>query len=299
MNCDSPDMPPSVQLSSFELVARDINDVDIDHLHALTISVRWPHRQKDWAFLRQVGRGIAAVDEIGRVFGSAMWFPQGEDFATIGLVITTPRAQAKGGGRWLMEQLLARCGKRNLALNSTHAAYPLYVSLGFSSEGVVNMRQGEVQATLPHLPDISGVISELPRDRVAELFALDARAFGHDRSEMLVAFAELSSILVLWRGGKVVGYSMCREFGRGHQVGPTVAFDSADAAHLTAAHLGSLPGRFARVDTREKDGLFADFLERCGLHIAETVTTMSKGRRFLHDRIEEPRVFGLAGHAVG
>lgn len=299
MTYDRPDIPQSVQLSSFELIARDINEVDIELLHALTISVRWPHRQKDWAFLRQVGQGFAAVDQIGRVFGSAMWFPQGKDFATIGLVITTPRAQAQGGGRWLMEQLLARCGKSNLALNATHAAYPLYVSLGFRSEGVVNMRQGEVQATLPDLPDISGEIAELPPGRVAELFALDARAFGHDRSEMLAAFAEQSSILALWRGREIVGYSMCREFGRGHQVGPVVAFDSADAAHLTAAHLGSLRGRFARVDTREKDGLFADFLERCGLQIAETVTTMSKGRPFLNDQTGEPRVFGLAGHAVG
>lgn len=292
-------MPQSVQLSSFELVARDITEVDIDLLLGLTISVRWPHRRKDWAFLRQVGRGIAAVDEIGRVFGSAMWFPQGEDFATIGLVITTPRAQAQGGGRWLMEQVLARCGKSNLALNATHVAYPLYVSLGFSSEGVVNMRQGEVQATLPELPAITGDLVELPRDRLAELFPLDARAFGHDRSAMLAALADLSSILALWRDGEIVGYSMCREFGRGHQVGPTVAFSTADAAHLTAAHLQSLRGRFARVDTREKDGLFAEFLERCGLHIAETVTTMSKGRRFLNATNDGPRVFGLAGHAVG
>lgn len=287
-----------MQLSSFELEARDISEVDIDLLHALTISVRWPHRQKDWAFLRRVGRGIAAVDEIGRVFGSAMWFPQGEDFATIGLVITTPRAQAQGGGRWLMEQVLARCGKKNLALNSTHAAYPLYLSLGFKSEAVVNMWQGEVRAVLPELPEISGEITELPRDRLAELFALDARAFSHDRSEMLRAFSEVSTILALWRDGEIVGYSMCREFGRGHQVGPTITFNSADAAHLTAAHLGPLRGRFARVDTREPYGLFSKFLENCGLQVAETVTTMSRGRRFLNARGEGPQVYGLAGHAV-
>ena len=142
-------MQRSVRLKSFELVARDINDVDVDLLHALSISVRWPHRPKDWDLLRRAGHGIVAVDGIGRVFGSAMWFPQGDDFATIGLVITTPRTQAQGGGRWLMDQVLEQCGDRNLALNATHAAYPLYVSLGFTNEAIVYMRQGEVPQKLP------------------------------------------------------------------------------------------------------------------------------------------------------
>ena len=103
-------MQRSVRLKSFELFARDINDVDVELLHALSISVRWPHRPKDWDFLRRAGHGIVAVDGIGRVFGSAMWFPQGDDFATIGLVITTPRTQAQGGGRWLMDQVFEQRG---------------------------------------------------------------------------------------------------------------------------------------------------------------------------------------------
>ena len=142
-------MQRSVRLKSFELVARDINDVDVELLHALSISVRWPHRSKDWELLRRAGHGIVAVDGIGRVFGSAMWFPHGDNFATIGLVITTPRTQAQGGGRWLMDQVLEQCGDRNLALNATHAAYPLYVSLGFTSEAIVYMHQGDGPTNTP------------------------------------------------------------------------------------------------------------------------------------------------------
>lgn len=95
-------MQKSVRLKSFELIARDINDVDVSLLHALSIGVGWPHRPKDWDFLRRAGHGIVAVDGIGRVFGSAMWFPHGDDFATVGLVITSPRTQAQGNARWLM-----------------------------------------------------------------------------------------------------------------------------------------------------------------------------------------------------
>lgn len=68
-------MEKSVRVKSFELVAQDISDVDPHLLHALSAGVGWPHRPTDWDSLRQVGQGIAVVDEIGRVFGSAMWFP--------------------------------------------------------------------------------------------------------------------------------------------------------------------------------------------------------------------------------
>src|ERR687898_534966 len=149
-------MQRSVRLKSFELVARDIAEVDVNLLHALSISVGWPHRPKDWDFARRAGHGIVAVDGIGRVFGSAMWFPHGDDFATIGLVITSPRTQAQGGGRWLMDQVLERCGNRYLSLNATRASHSLYLSLGFADEATVYMRQGEVVPTLPTAPALDG-----------------------------------------------------------------------------------------------------------------------------------------------
>lgn len=291
-------MQRSVRLKSFELVARDIDDVDVELLHALSISVRWPHRPKDWDTLRRAGRGIVAVDGIGRVFGSAMWFPQGDDFATIGVVITTPRTQAQGGGRWLMDQVLEQCGDRNLALNATHVAYPLYVSLGFTTEGIVFMHQGEVPPALPALPALDGELQPLSSDRLKEIIELDTRAFGTDRERLLALLSANASIQTLRRGGEIVGYSMCREFGRGYVIGPMVARNDLDAVHLTAVHLRNLAGRFVRVDTREKDGVFATFLEQCGLGIAETVTTMSKGRRFLNREENGPWVYGLAGHAL-
>lgn len=48
-----------------------------------------------------------------------------------------------------------------------------------------------------------------------------------------------------------------------------------------AVHLKDLTGRFARVDTRERAGLFADFLQQNRLGMNDPVITMS-GRRFLN-----------------
>jgi GNAT superfamily N-acetyltransferase len=291
-------MGRTVRVKSFELVAKDINDVDVKLLHALSIGVGWPHRPKDWDFLRRAGHGIVAVDGIDRVFGSAMWFPYSQEFATIGLVITSPRTQAQGTGRWLMEQVFERCGDRNLTLNSTHAAYHLYLSLGFTKEATVYLWQGEIVSPPPPVPALAGELSSLSTANIGEIATLDERAFGTNRQKLLALLSEGASISVLRRGGEAVGFSMKREFGRGHVIGPIVASNDCDAIHLTAVHLKDLAGQFVRVDTREQTGLFADFLQHSRLGMTDTVTTMSKGRRFLNRKENEPWVYGLAGHAL-
>ena len=290
-------MQESVQLKSFELFPQDIDSVDVNLLHALSASVGWPHRPKDWDMLRRAGKGIVAVDGIGRVFGSAMWFPQGRDFATIGLVITSPRTQAQGNGRWLMDQVFTQCAGLNLSLNATRAAYALYLSLGFVSEGIVHLHQGEVAPVLPALPALDGQIEELTVVGLSAIADLDRAAFGVDRTAILALLAEGASMRLLRRGGAVVGYSMCREFGRGHVLGPLVASSEEDAIHLAADHLEAFRGRFMRVDTRST-GAFAAYLNGAGLGASDTVTSMSKGRRFLIDKPGQPTVYGLAGHAL-
>jgi hypothetical protein len=226
-----------------------------------------------------------------------MWFPHGEDFATVGLVITTPRAQAHGAGRWLMDQVMERCEGSNLSLNATKAAFPLYVSLNFQAEATVFLHRGTVSG-LPDIGAATGELSDLPADRIDEIFAFDAPAFGTDRSRLLALLAEVSVSCVLKRNGEIVGYAMRHEFGRGHVIGPIVARNDGDAIQLAAWHLRAMEGRHARIDTREESGPFAEFVTQCGLSVSETVITMSKGRRFLNRTVDSPWVYALAGHAL-
>lgn len=229
-------MGKSVRVKSFDLAAQDISEVDVHLLHALSAGVGWPHRPADWDFLRQVGQGIVAVDEIGRVFGSAMWFPQGEDFATIGLVITTPRAQAHGAGRWLMAQVMERCKGCNLALNATRAAYPLYLSLGFEHEATVFLHRGKVSG-VPELGTSEGNLAELPAAQAGDLVACDTRGFGVNRAGTLEKLSETAVICVLRRDGAVAGYAMRHPFGGLQVIGPIVASSDEDAIQLLAWHL--------------------------------------------------------------
>ncbi|MBV2144942.1 GNAT family N-acetyltransferase [Falsochrobactrum sp. TDYN1] len=292
-------MQKSVRLKSFELIARDIKDVDVSLLHGLSMGVRWPHRPNDWELLLQTGHGLVAVDGIGRVFGSAMWFPYGDDFATIGMVITSPRTQAQGNGRWLMEQVLERCEGRNLSLNATQAAYNLYLSLGFLDEATVYQHQGEVGFALPAISKPDGELVALSADDLETITDLDCKAFGANRAHLLQLISDKAVIYGLKRNDQIVGYSFCREFGRGKVIGPIAASNDDDAIQLTAIHLQNLKGEFARVDTREKEGAFADFIEQCRLSIFGTVTTMSQGKPFLNRKANELWIYGLSAHGWG
>src|SRR5687768_10710390 len=151
-------MQNHLRLDSFELSLSDIASIDVNMLHALSLGVSWPHRPEDWNMLRQVGEGFAATDGIGRVFGTAMWFSHGTDFATVGMVITSPRLQAQGNRRWLMDRVLVRCGGGRLILDATSAACPLCMSLGFVPEAHVYKCRGGEATKVPSVRRTNGEV---------------------------------------------------------------------------------------------------------------------------------------------
>lgn len=290
-----------MRLDPFELTAVDIAGLRIAALHALSVGVGWPHRADDWRLLVDIGQGVAALDDIGRVIGSAMWFPQAEDFATVGMVITSPRLQARGAGAWLMGEVLAAAGDRPIGLNATRAATRLYHALGFRAEGPVFQRQGEV-APVPHgapEPPPGARLRDADAADLPALVALDAAAFGAPRPEVLRRLLAASRGRVLVRHGRVQAFALRRPFGRGAVIGPVVASGDAEAIAVTRPLLEPAGG-FLRLDTRQAEGDFPAFLSRQGLALHDTVETMSRGRAWTRaGRIAAPTTYGLASHALG
>jgi len=280
----------------YEIAIRPMAEADLDQLHQLSIGVGWPHRPEDWRLVIGLGRGIVACDAIGRVLGSAMWWPFGESFATVGMVITSPRLQAQGAGRELMDMIFAQSGTRDLRLSATKAGYRLYRSLGFEPVGRVFQHQGKA---LPPPTPVAAPPGLRPvvQDDLAVLVALDASAYGADRHQTIAALLPISEGTLLEREGAVVGFALCRPFGRGHVVGPIVAEDDEMAIALLAPHVDAHQGGFLRVDTAQEQGAFGAFIESCGLTIFDSVTTMIRGRK--HGATDAARTFGLVNQALG
>ncbi|MGO7540180.1 GNAT family N-acetyltransferase [Rhizobium ruizarguesonis] len=290
-------------VDSFETHIAGIDSVALDKLHALSMTVAWPHRGEDWQFLREFGQGIVAIDDIGRILGSAMWFPYDAQFATIGMVITSPRLQTNGAGQWLMGHALEQVAGRNLGLNATRAARRLYRSLNFVREALVFQCQGE--AISP--PDVElpsgAVIRAVEAGDLEAIAELDCVAFGTDRKLLLARLMANSKGIVLTCAGRIEAFSLCRRFGRGHVIGPIVARSDADAIAVVRPHAAEHAGSFLRLDTREQGGTFSDFLSRCGLPVYDIVTTMSLGGPWLpvsgHQSAHEPRTYALVSQALG
>jgi hypothetical protein len=284
---------PVKQVDSYELTARPMVLDDIPALHPLSIGVRWPHRPEDWAMLIRVGHGVVAEDAIGRVVGSAMWWPMDPDLASIGMVITTPRLQEQGAARWLAQQIAGPIGGRDKVLNATRASLRLCLSFGFRSGPTVYQHQGIVGEAPDAVPGARPMVAA---DEAA-VRALDAAALTAERRAVLDALLAVSCGTVVERDGEVAGFALCRRFGRGHVVGPVVAASEEDALALVAPHVAAHAGRFLRLDTREKEGPLRAYLEACGLSLFETGTSMSLGR----DRVPKgpARIYGLASHSLG
>jgi hypothetical protein len=293
----------SLAIDAFDVRLSDIDTVNIDQLHALSIGVGWPHRAEDWQFLRNVGRGIAASDEIGRVLGSAMWFPHGSGFATVGMVITSPRLQSLGAGELLMRRVLQGQEGREIRLNATRAARRLYLSLDFHPGKTVFQCQGEARRFQGTAGNPRG--AELRRLHQADLAAiarLDAKAFGVSRRVLLAALFREAVGFGLFRNGELRGFALCRRFGRGHVIGPVAASCDEDAIAVVAPHIAMHQGRFLRLDTHLREGAFGAFLSQSGLPVFDTVLTMSL-RRHVPERKSRsggrPVTYALASHALG
>lgn len=280
----------------YELDIRPMTPADIDQAHQLSIGVGWPHRPEDWRLVLEVGHGFVACDAIGRALASAMWWPFGQHFATVGMVITSPRLQMQGAGRRLMDTIFEQSGDRDLRLNSTKAGYRLYRSLGFEPVGRIFQHQGKAEDAAPASAADVAVRPVVAADHDA-IARLDAMAYGADRTRVITALMAQSAGTIVERDGKAVGFALCRRFGRGHVVGPIVAEDDETAIALTRPHVQAHEGSFLRVDTAQEQGLFGGFLEACGMTIFDTVTTMIRGRN--HGALGAARTFGLVNQALG
>lgn len=268
-----------LKVDSFELRTVDIADVEADHLHALSMAVGWRYHANEWCFLRQCGVGLAALDEIDRAVATAMLFRYDEGFATLGMVIVSPRLQGQGVAPWLVRRLLAKFPAISLRLNATDESRRLFAGLGFAGETEkVHLLLGKARC-LPEMPALGRKqrIKPLSEDHLSAVADLDETAFGVSRRRVLQRLLREDEGYGLFEADRLEAFALRRAAGRGHIVGPVVAGDETAAIALVRRHFSDLDGQLVRLDAVRDSGLLTDFLAQSGLVVIETLTTMSKG----------------------
>ena len=259
---------------------------------ALSSEMNWPYRLEDWAFAHSLGHGLALQLE-GRVVATGMWWPNGEAFATAGMIIVAKAQQGRGLGARLFDVLLGEVGSRTVMLNSTEEGFELYRRRGFAVVGELHQHQGILN---PGVASLQPQIREAQETELERIVRLDEAASGRPRRELLEALAGEARFTVLEREGVLRGFAARRRFGRGHVIGPVVAEDADQAQALIGAAAADLVGAFVRVDTPAELGL-TPWLEARGLPSVGMATTMVRGAPPQPRR--KARIFALCSQSLG
>ncbi|WP_240702235.1 GNAT family N-acetyltransferase [Trinickia terrae] len=282
---------------------RPFTSTDVRAAHALSTSIRWPHRLEDWQFAADAGLGFVA-EESGSLIGTALCWKFGADGATIGMVIVAPEQQGRGIGRNLMGLLLEELGERTTFLYATRAGQPLYEKLGFRTCGSLDQHQGtasEPPVVVLAQGERLRQVSEGDLPRLIELASLTC---GLDRSAILPALLQIAEGVVLDREGEIIGFSLFRKSGRGHVIGPLVALDSADSVRaraLIAYWLAAYEGVPVRIDV-PAGGMLTDWLGGLGIaHVNEVTRMVRNAAAGVDDaaRALPFRAYGIINQAIG
>lgn len=270
---------------------------DLPAMHRLAQQMSWPHRAEDCAQLLAFGAGTVAVDETGLTVGVGLRWSFGHNVGTIGLVLVAPEQQGRGIGRNLMTTLIGDSEPRTLMLNATAEGLPLYEKLGFVSVGLVHQHQGRLADGSVLQPALAVPLRRaVPADHAA-LCALDASAFGTDRSLLLARLLADGDAWVVDHARRPAGFAVLRAFGRGMIIGPIVAPGEDEAIALAAAAAKAAPAGVLRVDIDAQAERLAAWLTAAGLPAIDTVTIMLRGN--WPETGKGPRRFGLALQAWG
>ncbi|MFT6459300.1 N-acetyltransferase [Pseudophaeobacter arcticus] len=286
-----------LKVDVFQAATHEISLKDLPLLQELTVGVFWPHRDRDLEMLVKLGQGYLVLDEIGRPLSSAMKFEMGPDLAMLGMMITAPRLQTLGTGRWLLQQIMQDCGSRDMRLSATRAGYRLYKNAGFEPVATIRQQQGIARQVLPPAPLPHTDVRAIDDADWVALLELDLGAYGGDRKNILQALQAKSDCVVAERAGQIVGYAMIRNFGRGQVIGPVVADSDRLAIQLIAPLIEKRSGAFLRMDTPAEEGELTNFLSAAGLGLYDTVTEMCLGKQ--RRATSGAVVYGLAAHSLG
>lgn len=272
----------------------DIQTFQPDHLDAaveLSRQAGWPHRKEDWALVLSLSKGFVALEN-GRVVGTAMATLLGDTCATVNMVIVDESMRGRGLGRQLMGAAMDAAENRECRLVATTDGLPLYEKLGFTACGEVLQHQG-----IPTTTDRPEGVAWAETIDPAELAALDAQAFGADRTALFAALAERARFALVQEQGVIKGFAALRAFGRGEVIGPVVAENAEIAKELIAFVFSERPGAFLRVDTTADTGLAPWLAERGLGHVGGGIAMRRSKTEIPADK--KLKTFALTSQALG
>jgi GNAT superfamily N-acetyltransferase len=281
-----------------EIEVRLLDEGDIAGAMRLKELARWNQTESDWRRLINLGpRGCFCASLDGSLVGTTTTTTYGGELAWVGMVLVDPEYRRRGVATRLMETALAYLTDRvaTVKLDATPDGRPVYERFGFRVESVVERWSGTAR---DDTPSAAGGERFEPAMR-GELLALDRKAFGADRSELIESLLADACVqpAVASTDGRFGGYALARRGSSAAYIGPLVAVDAKQAAPLLDRLLSQLAGQQIYVDLNTSFDCGAEVLAARGFVKQRELLRMSYGptRR----AAAADAVFAIAGPELG
>ncbi|WP_304459907.1 GNAT family N-acetyltransferase, partial [Alicyclobacillus sendaiensis] len=218
----------------------------------------------------------------------------------LGNVAVVPDAQGKGVGTRLVQHVISQVEGSGedtpLVLVARRELAPLYARHGFRAAGEV-IRLEAARVLAPPLPQEPLAPGE-DRDAWGDVLALDRRAFGADRSQVLQRAIRGADKTVVVRDGELApqGMGVATASGEGTRLGPIVAQSDIMALNLLHLLAEDAEGPVV-IDVWAERASFVHRLRKLGFEERMTSALMIRGnpKRWT----QRPELYALLRPALG
>ena len=274
---------------------RTLTPNDIPSAMELSAIANWNQTPEDWLRVMHLySEGCRCIEEAGSIVATASLLPYGKRLAWIGMVLTRPEYRRRGLAKLLMEDAIAsaeRSGIRTLKLDATAEGQPLYESLGFVVEQIVE-RWGRESTATSEAPEAPAATQKDSRNMPIspDLLHRDAASFGVAREILLKSLRSSGRCTanangyVLSRSGRVAQY-----------LGPSMAGSHDDARRLIANHLQGASGNWYW-DLLPANNGAVRCAEELGFTRRRTLQRMRRGEAI---HTNDDRIYAIAGFELG
>jgi len=258
----------------------------------LSTAAGWNQTSEDWQMLMALElHNCLAIEADSQLVSTTTLLCYSQRLAWIGMVLTSANYRGRGFARRLLAAALDRAhslGIETVKLDATEQGRPLYETFGFQAEHAVERWSRATSAQSHHLePKRSSHFSSLS----PHLGALDLQAFGADRSNILQALAQRSTLelasndFLFARPGRTTQY-----------LGPCIADDPAAAREIIICVVNASVHTSWSWDLLPANKEAVALASELGFTRQRCLTRMARGKPL---RGRDEMVFAIAGFEFG
>jgi GNAT superfamily N-acetyltransferase len=216
---------------------RTLTANDISSAMELSVAANWNQTTQDWLRLMHLSPdNCRCIEDAGQIVATTTLLPYSTYLGWIGMVLTRPEYRRQGLARRLMEDAIStaeRDGIRTLKLDATDEGRPLYESLGFVVEKVVERWAIDGGPAVVAKDSVeAGNACSSPSELSEDLMTLDRAAFGVSRESLLKLLSKSGRC-----DAAPEGYVLSRSGITARYLGPCIARSETEASQLISTHL--------------------------------------------------------------